>query len=234
MSAIFRREFRAYFTSPVGFVVIAIVFLFTGFFFTTYNIYSLSPDLSYVFSSLFPVALIILPILTMRLFSDEKRMKTDQVLLTSPVSIGGIIIGKFLAAFLVFALSLILMMVFAMIIAFQVMPDWLVIIGNYLGILLVGGLVISIGLLISSITESQLIAAIGTLAISLILLLMDGLASLLNFSLLIIIANFISISQRYSSFTSGIIAYDDIIFFLSMQALFLFLTARVLDKKRWS
>jgi len=234
MSAIFRREFRAYFTSPVGFVVIAIVFLFTGFFFTTYNIYSLSPDLSYVFSSLFPVALIILPILTMRLFSDEKHMKTDQVLLTSPVSIGGIIIGKFLAAFLVFALSLILMMVFAMIIAFQVMPDWLVIIGNYLGILLVGGLVISIGLLISSITESQLIAAIGTLAISLILLLMDGLASLLNFSLLIIIANFISISQRYSSFTSGIIAYDDIIFFLSMQALFLFLTARVLDKKRWS
>ncbi|MDD2417686.1 MAG: ABC transporter permease [Oscillospiraceae bacterium] len=234
MSAIFRREFRAYFTSPVGFVVIAIVFLFTGFFFTTYNIYSLSPDLSYVFSSLFPVALIILPILTMRLFSDEKRMKTDQVLLTSPVSIGGIIMGKFLAAFLVFALSLILMMVFAMIIAFQVMPDWLVIIGNYLGILLVGGLVISIGLLISSITESQLIAAIGTLAISLILLLMDGLASLLNFSLLIIIANFISISQRYSSFTSGIIAYDDIIFFLSMQALFLFLTARVLDKKRWS
>ncbi|MDD2362851.1 MAG: ABC transporter permease subunit [Oscillospiraceae bacterium] len=234
MSAIFRREFKAFFTSPVGFVVVAIVFLFTGFFFTTFNIYNLSPDLSYVFSSLFPVTLIILPLLTMRLFSDEKRMKTDQVLLTSPVSIGGIILGKFFAAFLAFALSLILMIVFAMIIAFQVTPDWAVIIGNYLGILLVGGLVISIGLLISSVTESQLIAAIGTLAISFILLLVDGLAAMLNVPFLITIVDFLSVSQRYSSFTSGLIAYDDIIFFLSMQALFLFLTARVLDKKRWS
>ena len=136
---------------------------------------------------------------------------------------------------LVFALSLVLLLVFAMIIAFQVMPDWSVIFGNYIGLLLVGGLVISIGLLISSVTESQLIAAIGTLGISFILILMDSLAaSFSTLTYLTTIVNFLSVSQRYSMFTSGIINYDDIIYFISMQALFLFLTVRILDRKRWS
>lgn len=235
MSAVFKREFRAFFTSPIGFVVLAVVGFFAGLFFWLINIVGLSPDLSYVFGSLFPFILIILPLVTMRLFSEEKRQKTDQALLTSPVSITGIVMGKFLASILVFALSLVVLLIFAMIIAFQVTPDWSVIIGNYLGILLVGGMVISIGLLISSVTESQLIAAIGTLGISFLLILMDGLAAQFsNFTYLTAVVNFLSVSQRYSAFTSGIIAYDDIIFFLSMQALFLFLTVRVLDRKRWS
>ncbi|HBT65972.1 MAG TPA: ABC transporter [Ruminococcaceae bacterium] len=235
MNAVFKREFKSFFTSPVGYVVIAAITFFAGLFFYILNIVGLSPDLSYVFSSLFPFILIILPLMTMRLFSEEKRQKTDQALLTSPVSLTGIVMGKFLAAMLVFSISLLLLIVFAMIIAFQVTPDWLVIIGNYLGMFLLGGLVISIGLLISSLTESQLIAAIGTLGISFMLILMDGLAAQFsNLTILSSVINFLSVSQRYSTFTSGIIAYDNIIFFLSMQALFLFLTVRVLDRKRWS
>lgn len=235
MNAVFKREFKSFFTSPVGYVVIAAITFFAGLFFYILNIVGLSPDLSYVFSSLFPFILIILPLMTMRLFSEEKRQKTDQALLTSPVSLTGIVMGKYLAAMLVFAISLLLLIVFAMIIAFQVTPDWLVIIGNYLGMFLLGGLVISIGLLISSLTESQLIAAIGTLGISFMLILMDGLAAQFsNLTILSSVINFLSVSQRYSTFTSGIIAYDNIIFFLSMQALFLFLTVRVLDRKRWS
>lgn len=235
MSAVFKREFRSFFSSPVGYIVVAAIAFFSGLFFYFINILGFNPDLSYVFGSLFPFVLIILPLVTMRLFSDEKRQKTDQALLTSPASITGIVMGKFFAAMLVYVISLMLMIVFAMIIAFQVTPDWTIIIGNYIGIILLGGLIISIGLLISSLTESQLIAAIGTLGISFLLILMDSFAAQFsNLTILTTVVNFLSVSQRYGSFTSGIIAYDDIIFFLSMQALFLFLTVRVLDRKRWS
>lgn len=234
MGAIFKREFRAFFTSPVGYVVLAALGFFAGLFFYVINILSLSSDLSGVFSSMFTFILMILPLVTMRLFSDEKRQKTDQALLTSPVSLTGIVLGKYFAALLVYSLFLLEMIVFAMIIAFQVTPDWSVFLGNCIGILLIGGFIISIGILISSLTESQLIAAIGTLAISFVLLLMDSIAyQFSNFTVLTTIVNFLSISSRYGNFTSGVIAYDDVIYFVSMQALVLFLTVRVLDRKRW-
>ncbi|HHV51657.1 MAG TPA: ABC transporter permease subunit [Clostridiales bacterium] len=234
MGAVFKREFRAFFTSPVGYVVLAALGFFAGLFFYAANILGLSSDLSPVFSSMFTFILMILPLVTMRLLSDEKRQKTDQALLTSPVSLTGIVLGKYFAALLVYSLFLLEMIVFAMIIAFQVTPDWTIFLGNCIGILLIGGFIISIGILISSLTESQLIAAIGTLAISFVLLLMDGIAyQFSNYKILTTIVNFLSISSRYSNFTSGIIAYDDIIYFVSMQALILFLTVRVLDRKRW-
>jgi ABC-2 type transport system permease protein len=234
MSAVFKREFRNFFTSPVGYVVLAALGFCAGLFFYIVNIVGFSSDLSYVFGNMFPFVLIILPLVTMRLFSEEKRQKTDQALLTSPVSLTGIVMGKYFAALLVYALALLELIVFAMIIAFQVTPDWTVFLGNSIGLLLIGGFVISIGLLISSLTESQLIAAIGTLGISFVLLLMDGIAyQFSNIKILTTVVNFLSVSQRYNSFTSGIIAYDNIIYFVSMQALFLFLTVRVLDRKRW-
>jgi len=234
MGAVFKREFRAFFTSPVGYVVLAALGFFAGLFFYAANILGLSSDLSPVFSSMFTFILMILPLVTMRLLSDEKRQKTDQALLTSPVSLTGIVLGKYFAALLVYSLFLLEMIVFAMIIAFQVTPDWTIFLGNCIGILLIGGFIISIGILISSLTESQLIAAIGTLAISFVLLLMDGIAyQFSNYKILTTIVNFLSISSRYSNFTSGVIAYDDIIYFVSMQALILFLTVRVLDRKRW-
>lgn len=235
MGAIFKKEFRSFFTSPIGYFVMAVIMFFAGLFFVSYNIASYSSNLSSVFSSLFMVALLVLPLVTMRLFSEEKRQKTDQALLTSPVSLTGIVLGKFFAALLMFFISIAILFVFAIIIAFQVTPDWTAILGNYIGLLLLGGLIISIGLLISSLTESQLIAAVVTIGISFILMIMDNIATQFSsFKLLATIINFLSISQRYESFTSGIIAYNNIIYFLSMQALILFLTVRVLDSKRWS
>ena len=103
-----------------------------------------------------------------------------------------------------------------------------------LGLLLLGGMVISIGMLISSLTESQFIAALGTFVVSFALLMIDNLKYLFNASWLATIVDFLSINQRYNDFTIGVIHYDDILFFLSMQVLFLFLTVRVLDRKRWS
>ena len=236
MGAVFKREFKSFFTSPVGYILLAVMTCASGYFFFLFNIYSMSADLSYVFSNLFTVVLLILPILTMRLFSEEKRQRTDQALLTSPASLTGIVMGKFLAALLMYVLSLVILLVFAVVIAFQVTtPSWSVIIGNFLGLILLGGLVISIGLLISSLTESQLIAAIGTLGVSVALIMLYSLSSIFsNIPWIATVVDFLSVSQKYTEFTSGILNYAYVIFFLSMQALFVFLTVRVLDRKRWS
>ena len=97
MGAIFRRELRAFFTNPIGYVVLAALFGISGFFFFTYNMMGGVADLSNLYSSLFSVVLLALPFLTMRLFSEEKRQKTDQALFTAPASLTGIVLGKFFA-----------------------------------------------------------------------------------------------------------------------------------------
>ncbi len=236
MTAIFRKEFRTFFTSPVGYVVLAVLFGFAGFYFYVYNAYGGTADLTGVFSGLFTIVLLlVLPVLTMRLFSDDKRQKTDQALLTAPVSLTGIVMGKFFSALLMYAIGLSITILFAIIIAFSVQPDWMVIIGNYLGLLLLGAMIITIGLLISALTESQFIAALGTFVVSFALLMVDSLKSIFNnVGWIGTVVDFLSVNQRYTDFTIGVIHYDDIVFFLSMQVLFLFLTVRVLDRKRWS
>ncbi len=234
MSAIFRREFKSFFTNPIGYIVLAVMFGASGLFFFRYNMVSGMASLTNVYGSLFTIVLLVIPFLTMRLFSEEKRQKTDQALLTAPTSLTGIVLGKFLAAVALFALSLSITLVYAVIIALKVTPDWMVLAGNFIGLLLVGGLMITIGLFISSLTESQVIAALGTLAVSVVLLCVDMLASVFYaIPWLSDAISFLSISGRYTSFTVGLIEYDNILFFLSMQALFIFITVRVLDSKRW-
>lgn len=236
MSAVFKKEFRSYFTSPIGFVVLAIMFLFAGFSFFMYNMTYGTPSLSYVFQNIYTIVLLlVLPVLTMRLFSEEKRQKTDQALFTAPTSLTGIVLGKYFAAMVLFALGLSITLVFAIIIAFKTSPQWLVIIGNFLGMLLLGGMIIAIGMLVSALTESQFIAALSTFGISFLLILMDNLGSIFQgVSWINTVISFLSINIRYYNFTSGLINYDDLIFFLSMQALFIFLTIRMLDRKRWN
>lgn len=236
MSAVFKREFKAYFTSPIGYCVLAMMYGLTGFFFVLYNVQYASSNLTYVFREMQTyLILLVLPILTMRLMSDDKRQKTDQVLLTSPVSLTGIVVGKYLAALLLYIIGLSMTLVGAVIIATQYNPDWMVIIGNYVGIILLGGLMIAIGLLISSLTESQFIAALGSFIAALMLSLLDSVKEIFASSTLVAsVVDFLSINQRSTSFAAGTIRYDDIIFFLSIQALFLFLTVRLLDRKRWN
>ena len=236
MSAVFKREFRTYFTSPIGYIVLAMIFGLSGYYFFLYNLANGYADLSYVFSSVFSfLLLLVLPVLTMRLMSDDKRQKTDQALLTAPVSLTGIVLGKFFAAVLLFTVGISIMLVFAMIIATQITPDWLVILGNFIGLLLLGSMIIAIGLLISCLTESQFVAALGTFLASFSLLMIDSLGSMLSSNTIAVtITDFLSVSQRYATFTSGLMQYDDVIFFVSMTALFLFLTVRVLDRKRWN
>ncbi len=235
MGAIFKREMRSFFNTPIGYVVMAVVFFFSGLFFYTYNLYAGSTTLSGVFSMLFYVVLIALPLLTMRMFSEEKRQKTDQALFTAPVSLTGIVVGKFLATYLFFAIVLSITLVYGVVISTQVTPDWMVIFGNFFGTLLLGGMIIAAGLFFSSLTESQLIAVIVTIAFSLAVMMIDSFANLLTFSPWLADAvSFFSVNTRYVEFTKGIISYDNVFFFISLQVLFLFLTTRTLDAKRWN
>ncbi|MBQ9860463.1 MAG: ABC transporter [Clostridia bacterium] len=235
MIAIFRREFKAFFTNPIGCVVLAVLFAISGFYFYSNNLYGGIANLSAVYNIMYTVSMLTIPFLTMRLFSEDKKQKTDQALLTAPTSLTGIVLGKFFAALLLYVIGISITLVYALIIALKATPDWMVIIGNYIGLAMVGGVIIAIGLLISSLTESQIIAALGTLAISFVLMSIDVLPVLFSSSQLITtVSEFLSMSGRYSDFTIGLIHYDNIIFFLTTQALFIFLTVRVLDSKRWS
>ena len=235
MGAVFRRELRAFFTNPIGYIVLAVLYCISGYFFFQYNLVAKSADMTTLFVKLFSVVMLALPFLTMRLFSEEKRLKSDQALFTAPVSLTGIVLGKFFATFLLYIIGLSITLVFAVVIAAsKAIPDWTMIIGNFLGIALVGGMIIAVGEFVSALTESQVIAAVGALAVSMMLLFLDMLGVIFSqFTWIVKATEFLSITGRYADFALGLIYYDNIFFFLSVQALFLFLTVRVLDKRRW-
>ncbi|MCL2884820.1 MAG: ABC transporter permease [Oscillospiraceae bacterium] len=236
MIAVFKRELRSFFTSPVGFVILAALFGLSGFFFYSYNLSGGSPALTGLYSTLFYLAmLLIFPILAMRAFSEEKRQKTDQALLTSPVSLTGIVVGKFLAIMLVFTIGLSITILFSLIIASHTSVDWAVFFGNYIGLLLMAALFIPVGMLISLFTESQFVAALGTFIVSLLIMMISYVENLVSgVKWMVTVLNFLAVSNRYDSFTIGLIRLQDVLFFITVSGLILFLCVRVLDSRRWS
>ncbi len=236
MSAIFKREFKSFFITPLGYVVIAIMIFFHGLAFSTMYSYG-SPDIGYVFGSTFSFVAIyvLIPILTMRTMSDDRRQKVDQVLLTSPVGLYSIVFGKFFATLAVFMLSFSLTLVFQIIVAFQdVTVNWLIYIGNLLGVFLLGSALISMGIFISSLTESQIISVIISFAASFMLAMLDTAAEMINVPVITRLVEKISFIGRYNAFCNGIVDYSNIVFFVGFAAIFIFLTVRVLDKRRYS
>lgn len=234
MAAIMRRELSSYFTSPIGYIFLFVFYIFAGFFFFSGTLAGSSTDMTGVFSGLSTITMFLIPILTMRLMSEDKKQKTDQALLTAPVNLFSLVLGKFLAAFIVFTMGLVSTVVFAVTISFFAAPDWAVVLGNFVGSLFYGAALIAIGLFISSLTENQMVAAVGSFAVMIALNLIDAVASLMPTQFLQNLVLGISFYQRYTDFTNGIFNFANIIFFLSVCAVFLFLTARVLEKRRWS
>lgn len=233
MGAIFKREFKAYFTSPVGYIVLAAFLFFFGMSFTSMYAGG-SADIYYVFSGIFTVVVLAIPILTMRLMSEDKRQKVDQALLTAPVRLSSIVLGKYLAALAVFSVAFAITLVYQLIFALYVTPDWTIYLGNLVGILLFGSALIAIGLFISSLTDSQVVAALGSLAVSLVLIMIDSISQLTSSAFITTIVGWISFSGRYQAFVNGIFDLSNVIYFLSLTAVFLFLSVRVLEKKRWA
>ncbi len=235
MGAIFRRELKAYFSSPLGYIFLGVIYAISGFYFW-YVLYNQANYIQYVFSNMFTIVLMIVPLLTMRLMSEDKKLKTDQLLLTAPVNITSVVLGKYFAAFVVYLLGVSSTIVYQIVLATFATPDWNVFLGNYLAIALIGAALISIGIFVSSLTENQIISAIGTLAISLFIWLLDSIAMALpaGFEWIGTVLGSLSFMTRYNDFVSGILNVSHILFFVSFAAVFLFLTVRVLEKKRWS
>lgn len=235
MLAIFKREFASYFTNPMGYVFLAVFYFFSGMYFSMILKYN-TTDITIVFSYLFQVLMFIIPLLCMRLMSEEKKQKTDQLLMTSPVSVTGLVMGKFLAALAIYGIALAVTVVYAIILSFFASPEWAVVIGNIFGSLLMGAAMIAICLLISACTESQIIAAIGGLAAMLLLWMIESVSSLLPDSLswLGTALSQLSFSSRYDNFCSGILNISDILFYISAIVVFLFFNVRVIEKRRWS
>jgi ABC-2 type transport system permease protein len=233
MLAILKREFRAYFQAPLGYVFVSAVFFFSGYYFFTYNLYGNTTNMSKLFELLFPVVLVLVPVLTMRLMSEEKRSRTDQLLLTAPISRLDIVLGKYFAAVSVFLIAISATILQAVVMSFFAAPDWPVILGNFIGLLLLGITLIAICMFLSALTESQVVAAVTGFVVSLFLMLVDALALVVNSSFLQTLFRNLSFNNRYASFTLGILELPNVIFFLSISILFVFLTVAVLDKESW-
>lgn len=234
MYAILKRESRAYYRTPLGFVFIAAVFFFSGYFFFTFNLTQSTTDMSSLFSNLFPVVLFLVPVLTMRLFSEDKRLKIDQQLLTSPVTRKGIVLGKYFAAVGVFFTGILSTLLDAFIMSLYGTAHWPQIIGNFVGLFLLGITLIAICMFLSSLTESQVISAVCGFVVSLFLMLIDSFSSSVNGDFWQEFFRNISFNSRYMPFTMGILDLSNIVFFLSVSTLFIILTVTVLDRKRWN
>jgi ABC-2 type transport system permease protein len=234
MTAIFKREFKSFFTTPLGYVILIIFNLFSGIYFWFGTLYSGSVDMTYVYSGFSMIVLSAMPIITMRLLSEERRQKTDQALLTAPVSLFGIVFSKFLAALLLYVIGISVTLLYSVVLAFVAQPAWNYILGNYLGLLLLGASLLSVGLFISSITENQLVAAIVSYAAMFLMLMSDSIANLFPVQFISNIFYYLSFQSRYDYFVSGVVSVDNVMFFVSTTAIFIFLTTRVMEKRRWS
>ena len=233
MFAILKRELSAYFASPIGYIYLAVFYVFSGYFFFGV-LYSNTTSLSNVFNGMFTIIMLLIPILTMRLLSEDRKNKTDQALLTAPINLISLVMGKFLSALIVYALGVAITLVYAIIIATFARPDWMVICGNIVGMLLLGAALIAIGMFISALTENQVIAAVGGFAAGFSLILVDSLSTLVTIDWLSIFISGLSLMVRYDEFTRGILDISNVLFLVSVCAVFIFFTVRVFEKRRWS
>ncbi len=234
MTAIYKREMRSYLTSPVGYVFLAVFYAISGYYFFATSLVGNTTDMSYVFSNLFSIVIFLVPMLTMRLFSEERRQKTEQALFTAPVRFTGIVMGKFLACLTMYLMGMgITLIYFLVLCAFRI-PDAEVFLGNFLGLGLLGAALCAIGIFISSLTESQVIAAVGSLAIGLLLLFSNSFTPVVSNQLVSKLILNCSFYEHYLDFTRGLLNLADLTFFVSITGLFLFLTVRHLERRRIS
>lgn len=233
MLAIMRREVKAYFTSPIGYIVVAAFSFMSGLFYYMLVAQGVA-DMRNLFGTMYTVIMFLIPVLTMRLMSEDKKIKTDQILLTAPVTVTGIVLGKYFAALFVYFIATLATVVQSAVIALFTVPEWGVIFTNYIGMLLLGATFIAIGMFISSLTENQVVAAIGSIAVAIFVTVADSVVPQIKIKFLDAFLSDATFSTRYSDFMNGVMNFSNVIFFLSIVAIFLFLSGRVLEKRRWS
>ena len=235
MLAIFKRELRSFFSGAMGYVFLVIYMVVSGAVFSYTTLFSMTSDVTSYFLLMLIFSAIILPILTMKSFSEERKAKTEQLLLTSPVSIPSMVIGKFLAAYVLFAAVVLFTSLYFLFLSPYATLKVAVLLGNMVALLLVGGVFIAIGLFVSSLTENQLAAAVGTIAIILGFLVVGILGALMPSTYwLRFVFDSLSIFTRFQNFTNGYFDVASVIYYLSMLVIFVYFTIRVYDRRRYN
>ena len=244
--AIARKELSAYFSSPIAYVVIGFFALMFGFFYYSLLLYFDRQSLQAagqavnvneqflrpVFLNATVIFLFVLPLVTMRTYSEEKRSGTIELLLTAPLTDLQIILGKFLGAMGLYAAMLAITLVHVGLLFVFGNPEWRPVATTYLGLLLMGGCFVSIGLLISSLTKNQIVAGMITFGVFLMLWVINWIASFMGPTAQQVL-NYLSITDHLDDFTKGIIDTKHLVYYVSFITFGLFLTARSVDTERW-
>ena len=244
--AIAGKELRSYFASPIAYVVIGFFALMFGFFYYSLLLYFDRQSLQAagqavnvneqflrpVFLNATVIFLFVLPLVTMRTYSEEKRSGTIELLLTAPLTDLQIILGKFLGAMGLYAAMLAITLVHVGLLFMFGNPEWRPVVTTYLGLLLMGGCFISVGLLISSLTKNQIVAGMITFGVFLMLWVINWIASFMGPTTQQVL-NYLSITDHLDDFTKGIIDTKHLVYYVSFITFGLFLTARSVDTERW-
>jgi ABC-2 type transport system permease protein len=233
MLAIYKKELRSYFYSPLAYVLIGIYMLIFSLFFR--GIFTSGRPFmygAYLYQYSF-LLIFILPTLTMRAFAEERKSGTDVLLMTSPVSVGGIVLGKYLASLTVFLIMTVLTLIYPILIFIYGNLNVMPMISCYIGHVLLGAFFVAFGIFTSSLTKSQVISAVTGIGGLTIIWFVDQISFLFKGHLLTF-ANWISFFLRFREFVQGIFSSKDLVFFLSLTGLFLLLTMIVIEKRRWS
>ena len=247
--AIAQREQNAYFSSPIAYVLIGFFALLFGWFFYVPLAFFEQQSMQMGMNPTQPlninqmlvgptlmnttvIMLFLFPLITMRTYSEEKRSGTIELLLTSPITDVQIILGKFLGAMLLYAAMLAVTTIHIAILFIYGNPEWKPIVTGYLGLLLMGGCFLSLGLFISSLTKNQIVAAMATFAVFLMLWIINWIGTFVGPTTQSVLAH-LSLTEHFDDFAKGIIDTKHVIYYLSFMAFGLFLTAKSVDSERW-
>ncbi|MDR0984172.1 MAG: ABC transporter permease [Ruminococcus sp.] len=235
MGAIYRREISSYFTSPIAYVFLTAFYFTTGVYFCITTLASSTTDMSAFFSGILVILMVLVPLITMRLLSEERRNKTEQSLLTAPIRLTEMVMGKYLAALTLYTIAEAIFIIYALILNYFGDVQWTFVLSNSLCIFLVGAAFIAIGVFYSSITESQIVAFILTFFTLVFIWILDIVAGYVSSTeWLAEFLTSISVYGKYIEFTRGIFNLSTLIYFLTIMFIFNFLTVRVYEKRRWS
>jgi ABC-2 type transport system permease protein len=248
---VFKKEMRLYFGSPVAYVVFTFFLLIAGWFFSQIFLYYseismrsfMQPGMGQnlnitenvmrpLFTNMSVVLLFFIPMLTMRLFAEEKKSGTMELLLTYPVRDGEVLAGKFLAAAGLYVVLLALTLLYPGLVAYFTRVEWGPILTGYLGLVLTGATFLAVGILVSSLTENQIVAGFGTFGVLLGLWII-GWGAEFSGGTLRAVLQYLSITEHMDGFSRGLIDTRDLVYYGSAIALALFLTLRSLESKRW-
>lgn len=234
MLTIFKRDLLAYFRTPVGYVFMGVFLTLSGLIFYLYNLQNLSGDLLTFLSQLTLLVMLLCPLLIMRLICEDRQKRTDQLVLTSPVSIAAMVLGKYLAAAAVMLITVGLTNVYTLVIAIGgrvYMGEWFV---GYLGFTLQSLSFLALDLFVSCFAKNQMTGAVAAFGANFLLWMADLLAANLSVGWLSTALNFLSLYDRYEPFRLGQLSYSGILFFVTFIACCLVAAVRVLDARRFS